>query len=179
MRTDRIGGRWFPWRLCLLVGLSLGSAVACDMHGGSKSMATGYTSEREEKYARTHPEYRARLRLAESMAKQVNTDSLRTLYVRALEARPDESAMIAHQVQCEITRHMFLHPFAVALRAQKHLSDSMQAVPGTATRWHASRAQWPNSTTADGCDLGTPKPDVDSLSQLPHPNSLQPFNTRY
>ena len=61
-------------RLRLGVGLLL-AAVACDDQVEEQSLAKGFISTREERFARRYPDYARRLRLVAQLAASVKTDS--------------------------------------------------------------------------------------------------------
>src|SRR5688572_8419353 len=75
----------------LTAGLRLAVAVALIACGDSSrapdaSLANGFTSAREERAAKRDSVYARRLRLSELLARTLKADSMRKLYLTALDA---------------------------------------------------------------------------------------------
>jgi len=158
-------------RLRLCVGVGLLVAAACD-DAHQKSLAKGFTSAREERVARLHPDYARRLRRAAQLAATVKTDSLRKLYLTALDAPAGRVDTVWSAIGCEYLRQMELVGSSVARRAQLHLDDSLLALPGAVDRWRAMDGRLSGYGTLAGCIHPSPGPVPDSVEYLPRPNVL-------
>lgn len=151
--------------VCVLV-----LAAACD--DADQSFAKGFISEREERAARSHPDYARRLRLAAQLAASVKTDSLRKLYLTALDAPAGRVDTVWNAISCEYLRQIEVVGSSVARRAQLHLDDSLLALPGIADRWRAMNGRLSGYATLAGCIHPSPSPVPDSVEFLPRPNVL-------
>lgn len=149
--------------VCLLV-----VAAACD--NADQSFAKGFISAREERVARSHPDYARRLRLAAQLAASVKTDSLRKLYLTALDAPAGRVDTVWNAIGCEYVQQIWLVGGPAAKRAQNHVQDSLLTLPGTADRWRAMNGRLSGHTTLAGCIHPSPSPVPDSVETLPMPN---------
>ena len=164
-------GKTLRLPLRVAVGLSmLVAAAACDYADQQQSLAKGFTSAREERAAREHPDYARRLRLAAQLAASVRTDSLRKLYLMALDAPAGSVDTVWNAISCEYLRQMEIVGSPAVRRAQLHLEDSLLALPGTADRWRAMNGRLSGHTTLAGCIHPSPSPVPDSVETLPMPN---------
>jgi hypothetical protein len=157
---------------CLLLAMLVAS-VACGDSGRAQhfSLATGFTSAREEEAAKHNVAYALRLRRAAQLAEGVKTDSLRKLYLTALDAQHGTSDTVWKAIGCEHLRMMEQVGSPVMKRVDQHLRDSLATSPDFATRWLGM--QVPDTGSLAGCwPSQTPLPD--SLETLPYPNRL-PF----
>jgi hypothetical protein len=157
--------------LCVLVVI-LGAGVAGCEEEASPSLAAGYTSEREERHAREHAQYRDALRSAERLAKAVPTDSLRTLYLRQMSVDSIQRGVVSREIVCEIMRQSSRYAPVIAERAQKHLEDSLLARPGMRDRWNRVQSQGTEVLTTEGCGLENVPIAAESLVRLPRVNAL-------
>ena len=157
-------------RLGMPVGL-LVVAAACD-HAEEQSLAKGFTSAREERFARRNPDYGRRLRVVAQLAASVQTDSLRKLYLTALDAPAGRVDTVWNAISCEYVRQIEVVGSPVADRAQKHLRDSLIAHRGAADRWRAMTGRLSGYGTLAGCILPPTRPIPDSIQTLPPPNVL-------
>jgi hypothetical protein len=151
------------------VGL-LVAAAACDDAAGS--FAKGFTSAREERAARSHPEYARRLRKAAQLAASVKTDSLRKLYLTALDAPAGRVDTVWTAISCQFVQQIRSVGGAAAQRAQKHVQDSLLELPGVEDRWRAMNGRLSGYGTLAGCIFPTTPPVPDSVEFLPRPNVL-------
>ena len=162
----------FGWlRLALRAAVGVGmlvAAAACD--DSDQSLAKGFISAREERAARTHPDYARRLNQAAQLAGTVKTDSLRNLYLTGLDAPAGRIDTVWNAISCEYLRQMEVVGSSVVRRAQLHLEDSLLALPGTADRWRAMNGRLSGHTTLAGCIHPSPGPVPDSVQALPMPN---------
>ena len=160
-------------RLRVGVGLLIATA-ACDdaKQVQEQSLARGFISAREERVARRHPDYARRLRLAAQLAGSVKTDSLRKLYLTALDAPAGRADTVWNAISCEYLRQIEVVGSPVADRPQKHVRDSLIALPGAADRWRALTGRLSGYGTLAGCNLPPPRPIPDSVQALPIPNVL-------
>jgi len=158
-------------RLGMGVGL-LVAAAACDDADQvqEQSLAKGFISAREERFARRYPDYARRLRVVAQLAASVKTDSLRKLYLTALDAPAGRVDTVWNEISCEYVRQIEVVGSPVADRAQKHVRDSLVALPGTADRWLAMTGRLSGHGTLAGCILPPPRPIPDSVQALPLPN---------
>ena len=158
-------------RLRVWVGV-LVVAAACDDADRARehSLAKGFISTREERFARRHPDYARRLRLAAQLAGSVQTDSLRKLYLTALDAPSGRVDTVWNAISCEYLRQIEVVGSPVARRAQLHVQDSLIALPGAADRWRAMNGRLSGYGTLAGCILPPPRPIPDSVQALPLPN---------
>ena len=159
------------------VGVSVGLLVAvaaCDDADQvqEQSLAKGFISAREERVARGHPDYARRLRLAAQLAGSVQTDSLRKLYLTGLDAPAARVDTVWNAISCEYLRQVKLVGRPAARRAQKHVQDSLIALPGTADRWRAMTGRLSGYGTLAGCNHPPAPPIPDSVQALPPPNAL-------
>ena len=162
----------------LTAGLRLAVAVALIACGDSSrapdaSLADGFTSAREERAAKGDAVYARRLRLAEQLARTVKADSLRMLYLTALDAPVGKIDTVWHAIGCEFLYQSNLVGTSAARRAQVHLQDSLLALPGVEDRWRAMDRRLPGYGTFEGCSLPSPRPMIpDSIELLPAPNEV-------
>lgn len=137
------------------------------------TLAGGLTSAREERAATQDPVFARRLRLAEQLARRVNTDSLRTLYLAAFDAHGAMADTVWNAIGCQYLRHTEQVGGPAAKRADQHLVDSLEATPHLAARWSEMEMRMPDSGALHGCPMSRAfLPE--SLETLPSPNSL-PF----
>lgn len=155
--------------LCMGVGL-LVVVAACDDADEAQSLAKGFTSAREEQVARENPDYARRLHVAAQLARSVKTDSLRKLYLTALDAPAGRVDSVWNAISCEYLQQIESVGGPAAQRAQKHVQDSLIALPGTADRWRAMTGRLSGSGTLAGCILPPPSPIPESVQTLPMPN---------
>jgi len=155
------------------VGVLL-AAAACDDadQAQQRSLAKGFVSAREERAASGNPDYARRLRLAAQLAASVKTDSLRKLYLTALDAPTGRVDTVWNAISCEYVRQMASVGDAAARRAQVHVQDSLIALPGTADRWRAMSGRLSGYATLEGCKFPPFSPIPDSVQALPMPNEL-------
>lgn len=167
-----------PRRSSLSAGLRVGVAVALIACGDSSrapdaSLANGFTSAREERAAKRDTVYARRLRLSEQLARTVKTDSMRKLYLTALDAPIGKIDSVWHAIGCEFLYQTYLVGTSAARRAQVHLQDSLIAMPGVEDRWRAMDRRLPGYGSFEGCGLPSPRPVIpDSIELLPAPNEL-------
>ena len=156
--------------LGVAVGLLL-AAVACDgaRQVQEESLAKGFTSAREERAAKKYPEYARRLRVVAQLAASIETDSLRKLYLTALDAPAGSVDTVWNAIGCEYLRQIEVIGSPAADRAQKHVRDSLIALPGVADRWRAMTGRLSGHGTLAGCILPPPRPIPDSIQALPRP----------
>ena len=171
-----IGYVW-PHRYTGLAWLRIGvvlllAAVACD-DADQTSLATGFISAREERAAKEHPEYARRLRRAAQLAASVKTDSLRKLYLTALDAPAGRVDSVWNAIACEYVQQIATVGGPAARRAQLHLDDSLLALPGAEDRWRAMNGRLSGYGSLAGCIFPTTPPIPDSVEFLPMPNVLR------
>jgi hypothetical protein len=162
-------------RLPLRVAVGLGllvAAAACDDADQAQSFAKGFTSAREEGAARSHPDYARRLRQAAQLAASVKTDSLRKLYLAALDAPAGRVDTVWNAISCEYVQQIWSVGGPTARRVQLHLDDSLLALPGVADRWRAMNRRLSGYGTLAGCIFPSAPPVPDSVEYLPMPNVL-------
>jgi len=162
-------------RLSLRVAVGVGMLVAvaaCDYADQQQSLAKGFTSAREERAARSHPDYARRLRRAAQLAASVKTDSLRKLYLTALDAPAGRVDTVWNAISCEFVQLIGSVGGAAAQRAQKHVQDSLLELPGADDRWRAMNGRLSGYGTLAGCIFPTTPPVPDSVEFLPRPNVL-------
>jgi hypothetical protein len=144
--------------------------AACGDADMARSLAKGFTSAHEERVARESPAYARRLQLAAQLARSVKTDSLRKLYLTALDAPAGRVDTVWNAISCEYVRQMELVGGPAAERAQLHVRDSLFALSGTADRWRAMTKRLSGYATLEGCILPPPIKIPDSVQALPLPN---------
>lgn len=166
-RYTGLGSLRLPLRVAAGVGMLVAAAACGD---ADQSFAKGFISAREERVARSHPDYARRLRLAAQLAASVKTDSLRKLYLMALDAPAGSVDTVWNAISCEYLRQMEIVGSPAVRRAQLHLEDSLLALPGTADRWRAMNGRLSGHTTLAGCIHPSPSPVPDSVETLPMPN---------
>ena len=169
--------RSLPQGGTLTAGLRLAVAVALIACGDSSrardaSLANGFISAREERAANRDSVYARRLRLAEHLARTVNTDSLRKLHLAALDAPRDRIETVWSAIGCEYAKQIGQVGGPAARRAQVHLQDSLLALPGVEDRWRVMNGRLSGYGTLEGCEFRSPRPVPDSLEYLPMPNDL-------
>ena len=170
-RHTGLGSLRLPLRVAVGVGM-LVAAAACDDADQEQSLAKGFISAREERAARSHPDYARRLRLAAQLAASVKTDSLRKLYLTALDAPAGRVDTVWNAISCEYLRQTEVVGGSVLRRAQMHVQDSLLALPGTADRWRAMNGRLSGYATLAGCIHPSRSPVPDSVEFLPMPNVL-------
>jgi hypothetical protein len=166
-----LGSLRLPLRVAAGVGMVV-AAAACDYADQQYSLAKGFISAREERAARNHPDYARRLRVAARLAGTVKTDSLRKLYLTALDAPAGQVDTVWNAISCEYVQQIASVGGSVARRAQLHLDDSLLALPGTADRWRAMSGRLSGYGTLAGCIFPSAPPVPDSIEFLPMPNVL-------
>jgi hypothetical protein len=162
-------------RLALRVAVGVGmlaAAAACDYADQQYSLAKGFISAREERAARNHPDYARRLHLAAQLAARVKTDSLRKLYLTALDAPAGRIDTVWNAISCEYVQQIRSVGGAAAQRAQKHVQDSLLELPGVDDRWRAMNGRLSGYGTLAGCIFPSTPPVPDSIEFLPRPNVL-------
>ena len=160
-------------RLPLRVAVGVSMLVAAAACGDAdQSFAKGFTSAREERVARENPAYARRLHVAAQLARSVKTDSLRKLYLTALDAPAGRVDTVWNAISCEFVQQIRSVGDAAAQRAQKHVQDSLLDLPGADDRWRAMNGRLSGYGTLAGCIFPTTPPVPDSIEFLPRPNVL-------
>jgi hypothetical protein len=156
----------------LLLGVLLATTACSDWVEGNSTLAGGFTSAREERRAEHDSAYARRLHVAARLAQSVKTDSLRKLYLLALDAPPGRVDTVWMAIGCEMAQQMGRVGSSVTKRVLDHLDDSLLALPGIEDRWREMDGRLSGYGTLQGCDLGSGRAVPDSLEYLPKPNVL-------
>jgi hypothetical protein len=157
----------------LLLGVSLATTACSDMMERNSTLAGGFTSAREERRAEHDSAYARRLHLAARLARSVKTDSLRKLYLLALDAPPGRVDTVWMAIGCEMAQQMGRVGAPVTKRVLDHLQDSLFALPGIEDRWRAMNGRLSGYGTLQGCALGSGRAVPDSIEYLPMPNAVR------
>ena len=112
------------------------------------------------------------MRRAAQLAASVKTDSLRKLYLTALDAPAGRVDTVWNAIGCEYVQQIWLVGGPAAKRAQNHVQDSLLTLPGTADRWRAMNGRLSGYGTLAGCIFPSAPPVPDSVEFLPMPNVL-------
>jgi hypothetical protein len=166
--------RWGTLTAWLRIGVAV-ALIACGESRRARdvSLANGFTSAREERAAKRDSVYARRLRLSEHLARTLKADSMRKLYLTALDAPIGKIDSVWYAIGCEFLYHSYQVGTSAARRAQVHLQDSLIALPGVEDRWRAMDRRLPGYGTLEGCSLPSPRPVIpDSIELLPAPNEL-------
>lgn len=114
--------------------------------------------------------YLRRLRTIEAVASSIDTDSLRKLYVRSLDASREEMVDVAYQISCEYVRGFLQYGQPAYNRAMRRLVDSLLTDPAVRKRWFKSKERWPQvSQSASTCNINGVVSAPDSLKWEPMP----------
>jgi hypothetical protein len=170
-RYPGLGSLRLPLRVAVGVGM-LVAAAACDYADQQYSLAKRFISAREERAARNHPDYARRLHVAAQLAASLKTDSLRKLYLTALDAPAGRVDPVWNAISCEFLQQVWSVGGAAAKRAQEHVQDSLLELPGVEDRWRAMNGRLGGYGTLAGCIFPTTPPVPDSVEFLPQPNVL-------
>jgi hypothetical protein len=156
----------------LLGAVVIAIACGCSSKREDRSFAKGLTSAREERAAARNPAYARRLRLSARLAASVKTDSMRKLYLAALDAPRGQVDTVWNAIACAWAQPMSEIGTTATRRAITHLQDSLLAVPGVEERWRAMNLRLSGIGSLEGCKLHFEHQLPDSIEDLPWPNSV-------